>query len=550
MLGDNLPGSALYQFILDTRTGQMRIPYVSGTWEAVSGLPEDIALTDISKVFDAILPVDLPVLMQSIDESARTMTDFIFETRLHNCWINMVARPRRDGALIVWDGIMTNVTDRKETERELKAEKNRLQMLGDNLPNSSLYQFVRNSRTRQMRLSYVSGTWEAVTGISAEDAMTDIKKVFSAIFADDLPAFLQSIEESARKMTIHKSEIRLGDRWLYIISRPRHEHIHIIWDGIITDVTERKNTEAELAKYRETLEDLVQQRTDELNTTNEELYATNEELYATNEELERYRTELELMVEQRTAELMLAKEKAEECDKLKSAFLANMSHEIRTPLNAIVGFLRFIDSDTISPKRRMDYIQAINNSSKQLTKIINDIIDISKIEAGQINICHIPVNLNLLMKEFRILFESYVHAGNKRHIELVLDDSGFIDHCFICIDTVRLRQVFDNLIGNAIKFTEKGYIRFGYRQATPDQLEFAVEDTGIGLSPDQHDIIFERFRQADFNNSRFYGGTGLGLSISRSLVQLMGGKIWVESVKGLGASFYFTIPFNKYEQKK
>ena len=543
MLGDNLPGSALYQFVLDTRTGQMRIHYVSGTYEAVSGIAADIALTDITKIFDAIHPDDLPVMIQSIADSARTLTDFKFETRMGDRWIHVVARPRRDGAFIVWDGIMTNVTDRKKTERELKAEKNRLQMLGDNLPNSSLYQFVRNSRTRQMRLSYVSGTWEAVTGISAEVAMTDIKKVFSAIYAEDLPAFLQSIEESARKMAVHKSEIRLSDRWLNIVSRPRREHTHIIWDGIITDVTERKNTEAELAKYRENLEDLVQQRTDELNTTNEELYATNEELYATNEELERYRTELEQMVEQRTAELMLAKERAEESDKLKSAFLANMSHEIRTPLNAIVGFLRFIDSDTISPKRRMDYIQAINVSSKQLTKIIDDIIDISKIEAGQINICHIPVNLNILMNEFRILFESYVQASNKGHIELVLDDSGFIDHCFICIDTVRLRQVFDNLIGNAVKFTEKGYIRFGYRRATPDQLEFVVEDTGIGLSPDQHDIIFERFRQAELNNSRFYGGTGLGLAISRSLVQMMGGKIWVESVEGVGASFYFTIPY-------
>jgi len=548
MLGDNLPGSALYQFVLDTRTGQMRIPYVSGTWKAVSGLPEDIALTDISKVFDAILPADLPVLMKSIDESARTMTDFIFETRMHNCWINMVARPRRDGAFIVWDGIMTNITQRKETERELEAEKNRLQMLGDNLPNSSLYQFIRDCRTRQMRLSYVSGTWETVTGISVDIAMTDITKVFSAISAEDFPIFLQSIEESARTMSIHKTEIRLGDRWLYIISRPRREHTHIIWDGIITDITERKNTEAELAKYRESLEELVQQRTDELNTTNEELYATNEELYATNEELERYRTELELMVEQRTAELMRAKEKAEESDKLKSAFLANMSHEIRTPLNAIVGFLPFVDSEAISPSRRMDYIKLINDSSRQLTKIIDDIIDISKIEAQQMTICNVPVHLNTLMNELKILFENYIRASKKNRIELILDNSGFIDQCYLSVDTVRLRQVFDNLVNNAVKFTEKGFIRIGYRQSAPDQLEFAVEDTGIGLSPDQHEIIFERFRQAELNNSRLYGGTGLGLTISRSLVQLMGGKIWVESTEGAGTSFYFTIPLYKYEQ--
>jgi signal transduction histidine kinase len=111
------------------------------------------------------------------------------------------------------------------------------------------------------------------------------------------------------------------------------------------------------------------------------------------------------------------------------------------------------------------------------------------------------------------------------------------------VDTVRLRQVFDNLINNAVKFTEKGYISFGYRQSSPDQLVFTVEDTGVGLSPHQHEIIFERFHQAEFNNNRLYGGTGLGLAISRSLVQLMGGDIWVESTEGVGSSFYFTIPY-------
>jgi signal transduction histidine kinase len=364
-------------------------------------------------------------------------------------------------------------------------------------------------------------------------------------------------------MCVHKFEARLGDRWMHIVSRPRHEGTVIIWDGIITDVTERKNTEAELAKYREDLEELVQQRTDELNTSNEELSAANEELYAINEELnnknvllademiirlenerelEQYRTELEQMVEQRTVELVLAKEKAEESDKLKSAFLSNRSHEIRTPLNAIVGFLRFIDSDTISPARRIEYINVVNNSSKQLAKIIDDIIDISKIEAGQMTISLVHTQLNNLMNETRVLFENYLQICKKERIELILDDSGFIDQCQVYVDTVRLRQIFDNLIGNAVKFTKKGYIRFGYRQMAPDQLEFAVEDTGIGLSPDQHELIFERFRQADLSNNRFYGGTGLGLTISRSLIQLMGGKIWVESVEGEGASFYFTIP--------
>jgi signal transduction histidine kinase len=126
---------------------------------------------------------------------------------------------------------------------------------------------------------------------------------------------------------------------------------------------------------------------------------------------------------------------------------------------------------------------------------------------------------------------------------VILDKSGSIDNCFVYIDPMRLRQVLNNLIGNAVKFTEKGYIRFGYRQSAHDELEFVVEDTGIGLPAHQQESIFERFSQSDIGNNRKYGGTGLGLTISRSLVQMMGGSMWVKSTEGEGASFYFTITY-------
>ena len=259
-------------------------------------------------------------------------------------------------------------------------------------------------------------------------------------------------------------------------------------------------------------------------------------------ELECYRTQLEQMVEEKTRELVYAKEKAEESDRLKSAFLANMSHEIRTPLNAICGILQFIDSD-ITPEQRKEYINIINNSSLHLMKLIDDIIDISKIEAKQMTINPAPVQLNELMYELHIFFEIFLHSNNKGHIELIIDDSKFINPSLICVDPVRLRQVLINLIGNAVKFTEEGHIRFGYRQSSPDQLEFAVEDTGIGIPADQKGVIFERFRQVQTGNNRQYGGTGLGLAISRNIVQLSGGKLWVESVEGNGSTFYFTISY-------
>ena len=266
--------------------------------------------------------------------------------------------------------------------------------------------------------------------------------------------------------------------------------------------------------------------------------------------LEQQHLLLEQTVEQRTKELLLAKDKAEESDKLKSAFLTNMSHEILTPLNGIVGFLKFFNSDDLSLLHRQEYIKTINNSATQLVTIINDIIDVSKIEVKQLTISPVPVDLNELMHEMWVFFNEYLQTYNKEHIKLILDNSGFIDLCVICVDPLRLRQVLSNLISNAIKFTDEGFVRFGYRQTKPDILEFVVEDTGIGMRQDQMEVIFERFRQADKGTElrRLYGGTGLGLTIARSLVQMSGGEMWVESTEGIGSSFYFTILYLPVKQ--
>ena len=548
-VGNNLPDVTLFQFVGDTQTHQWHLSYVSDTWEAVTEIPADVALNDINTVFAVIHPDDLPTLMETIDNSARTLNNFNVEARLitrgRTRWLQIASRPRREGTTIVADGLMLDITHRKKTERELELERNRLQLLADNIPGGSLFQFVRHSKTRQMRMSYASATWEAVTGVAADAAMNDITKIFSSIAPDDFLSFLKAIDQSAQTMSDFNIEIR-GQyrRWLHIVSRPRREDEWIIWDGIIFDVTERKKIEAEVTKYHEKLEQLVRERTDELTATNEELAASNEELTSINDELERYRTHLEEMVEKKTEELVIAKNKAEEADSLKSTFLANMSHEIRTPLNGIVGMLHFIETDPdLTFDQRKEYIGIIKNSSSHLMNLVNDIIDVSKIEAQQMKIIPIPVKINELMYELQKFFETYLQSVGKEHIRMVLKKSGLIEGCHILVDPVRLRQVLNNLIGNAIKFTENGYIRFGYRQSAPCQLEFVVEDTGIGLSPGQQEVIFERFRQVENGNNRQYGGTGLGLTISRSLVQLMGGNMWVKSTEGAGSSFYFTIEY-------
>jgi len=241
--------------------------------------------------------------------------------------------------------------------------------------------------------------------------------------------------------------------------------------------------------------------------------------------------------------LLIAKKKAEESDKLKTAFLANLSHEIRTPLNAIVGFSYLMGSEELQQSEKLCYSETIKNNTNQLLKILDDIVDISKLEAGQLDILPTTVKINELMSELQIFFDKRLHEYKKdKTISLMFDNSGCLDNCVINVDEKRLQQVISNLLWNAIKFTENGFIIFGYKLNETDMLEFSVHDTGIGMTQEQVNIIFERFRQVDSQSTREYGGIGLGLSISYSLVKLMGGDMWVKSTLGESTSFFFTIP--------
>ena len=260
-------------------------------------------------------------------------------------------------------------------------------------------------------------------------------------------------------------------------------------------------------------------------------------------ESERRRMELEQLVEYRTKELVIAKEKAEESEKYKLAFLANMSHEMRTPLSGIVGLLHFINEDT-STTDRQEYIDLIDNSATQLLRLIDDIMDIAKIEAKQLIFAPVPVNINDLMRELKMFFNNHLHVNKKEQVELILDDSEFMKQCVINVDPVRLRQTLNNLLSNASKFTDNGYIRFGYQPINSNaQLYFFVEDTGIGIKESAQKYVFERFKQVhDRKKQTEYGGTGLGLTICKNIVEMMGGEIGVKSEEGTGTTFYFTLP--------
>lgn len=242
-----------------------------------------------------------------------------------------------------------------------------------------------------------------------------------------------------------------------------------------------------------------------------------------------------------TIELIKAKEKAEESDRLKTAFLHNISHEIRTPMNAIVGFSGFLHDPNLNFEKRKQFTDIIVQSSNQLLSIISDIVNIATVEAGQERIHESEISLNSIL---RLLYEQFLIKAQKQHLVFNLKTflSDYNDR--IISDETKLVQILTNLIGNALKFTQQGHVNFGYTIKN-NELEFFIEDTGIGIHPEMYDEIFKRFRQVESTMERKFGGSGLGLSISKAYVELLGGKIWLISELDKGTTFFFTIPFKR-----
>ncbi len=237
-----------------------------------------------------------------------------------------------------------------------------------------------------------------------------------------------------------------------------------------------------------------------------------------------------------------AKEKAEEADRLKTAFLANMSHEIRTPMNSIVGFSNLIAEGGLSNEEQSEYVEHINTAINNLLNLINDIIDIAKIEAGQLSIKPEYFDISKLMDGLQISMSEYKSRINKHHIKLDYTIAEELNGIKILTDPFRLNQVLNNLIINAIKFTNVGQIKFGC-ELKENSLFFYVKDSGIGISKKDQELLFKRFRQVGMSNGYKMGGTGLGLAISKHIVDLMNGEIKVESETGKGSTFSFHIPY-------
>jgi len=250
------------------------------------------------------------------------------------------------------------------------------------------------------------------------------------------------------------------------------------------------------------------------------------------------------LIQKHVKMLYLAKEKAEESDQLKSAFLANMSHEIRTPMNGILGFAELLKEPNLSGDEQQECISIIEKSGARMLNIINDIISISKVESGLMEIVISETNINEQIEYIYTFFKPEVEI---KGIRLIMNRALSFNDALIRTDREKLYAILTNLVKNAIKYSKEGTIEFGYQlnaDKTSPMLEFFVSDTGIGIPKDRQDAIFERFVQADISDKMALQGAGLGLSISKAYVEMLGGKIWMESEPGKGSVFYFTIPYS------
>jgi len=402
-------------------------------------------------------------------------------------------------------------------EKSEKSE-NKFRLIAENI--GEVF-WLRNADNSKML--YVSPAYEKVWGRSCESLYQKPQSFIDAIIDDDKPIVFAEFDKY-KETGIFDMQYRIKNtcdeiRWVHAKSFTVKNNIGEIINhtGIAVDITERKKIEQKLIVAKEHAEKSEKN----LQIKNEEYEALNEELKQTNDDL------------------LLSKVKAEESDRLKTAFLQNLSHEIRTPLNAICGFSGMLNKPELSEEKRKSFTSIIQTSSNQLLSIVSDILTISSLETKQEKINIEKVCINNIIVDLLSIFKQQTKNQN---ISIYSRQSFSDEHSVIYTDKTKITQILSNLISNALKFTHEGFVEFGYNLKN-NELEFYVKDSGIGIIPELHEKIFERFGQADRSINIKYGGTGLGLAISKGFAELLGGKIWVNSEIDKGSTFYFTIPY-------
>ena len=405
--------------------------------------------------------------------------------------------------------IIRNITERKQTELALKESEKEFRSLAESMP-----QIVWTTHADGWN-TYFNQQWVDYTGLTLEESYGHgWNKPFHP---DDQQRAWDAWQNAVENHAEYSIDCRLRCydgtyHWWLVRGVPQIDAKGEIvkWFGTCTDIEKIKNAEFDLKN-----------KVDEIESINKDLNETN-------------------------VKLILAKEKAEESDRLKSAFLTNMSHEIRTPMNGILGFAELLKEPNLTINEQQDYIQTMQISGARMLSTINSIVDISKIESGLISIDIKETNLNEKIEFTNKFFKPEVES---KGLQFIFKNGLPTNEANIKTDNEKVYGILTNLVRNAIKFTFDGSIEFGYEKKG-EYLEFFVKDTGIGIPKKQQQLIFERFRQGSESHIRGYEGSGLGLSISKSYVEMLGGRIWVESEEGLGSTFYFTIPYIAVSEEK
>ncbi len=434
-------------------------------------------------------------------------------------WISMSARISKrmnDGTFII-DGFAADITKQKKAELDKAEQEARYLQLFNSIRDAIIVTDTKG------RIIDFNPAFRLLFGYTRKEMLNQN----TAFLFEDQQTYKQTIasiqnqlKKGLRKKLFiiryktKKEKIFPGETTLFLLKDSQGNEQGYI--GLIRDVSQRIKAEKELTNQLE------------------EYQALYEEYLTQNEELSNNMLALQRI----NAELEKARAKAEESDRLKSAFLANMSHEIRTPMNGIIGFSQVLMNPDLPHEKRENYSRIIVNSSEQLLNIVNDLLDISSIETGQIKIHKKELSIPQVLKEF---YDLYKPQAEKQNLAFKLKTDPDDQDLTLITDHTRFRQILTNLLNNALKFTDKGYIHFGYKEEK-NHILFYIEDSGPGIPEEQQEKIFERFIQGNMTPSRSHGGTGLGLSISKRLVELMGGTISVESTPGKGSTFSFLLP--------
>lgn len=404
-------------------------------------------------------------------------------------------------------GTMTDITERREAEFLLQKSQQLFQTLALISP-VGIFRTDEHGKT-----TYVNPKWTELSGLSMDEAMDD--NWLKAVHPDDQHVLIQGWKEKSsigEKSSAEYRFLKPDGSVVWVMGYAVPEIINGIirgYVGTITDISERKKAEIELQEKNQLIE-----------AQNEEYLQINEELIQMNEELNQARL------------------KAEESDRLKSAFLANMSHEIRTPLNGIIGFAHILSDLDLTENERREYTKTLHISCNRLLNTVNDILDISKIDAGQTDVKAEYYEPEVLLRELLLL-----QAPNFKNkgIQLRLNLQPGLTGLKVFGDEQKVYQVLNNLLDNALKFTREGHVELG-GSLHNDRIEYYVSDTGIGIAKEHQEFVFGRFNQENITLTREHEGSGLGLAITKGLVELMQGTILLESEKGKGSVFRVNLP--------